>query len=118
MRRSEDAVYFSKNVYFCYESRIGNPNDKGLIMRRIVVYLIVLFSVVSLSAEPVDSVMARRVADAFRYRVGMDAGDATMQRWGTEMYVFNYASGYVVVAADDVAMPVLGFATEGRIDVF
>lgn len=117
MRRSEDAVYFSKNVYFCYESRIGNPNDKGLIMRRIVVYLIVLFSVVSLSAEPVDSVMARRVADAFRYRVGMDAGDATMQRWGTEMYIFNYASGYVVVAADDVAMPVLGFATEGRIDV-
>ena len=85
-------------------------------MKRIIAFLVFLCAL-PLWASPVDSTTARRVADAFRWRMGQTTGNATMQCIGTEMYVFNYAEGFVVVSADDAVTPVLGFAAEGSMDI-
>ena len=84
-----------------------------------------------LSAAPVDSITARRVATNFM------AGKTASNHRNTEaelaytgrstsnatrsvsdcFYIYNIGEGFVIVSADDRMVPVLGYSTEGRFNI-
>ena len=75
----------------------------------------------SLHAKPVDANKARQVASAFLNRVNANEGkpfaltDITSQTPYTEFYVFTLGeTGFILVSADDVAIPILGYSTTSR----
>ncbi len=75
----------------------------------------------SLHAKPVDANKARQVASAFLNRVNANEGkpfaltDITSQTSYTEFYVFTLGeTGFILVSADDVAIPILGYSTTSR----
>lgn len=78
-----------------------------------------LCGVMSLQAKPVEVATARRVAE--RLLNTADLVDRTEELAIDELYLFSPADGhgFVVVAADDCAMPVVGWSpkTEFRTDV-
>ena len=89
--------------------------------------LALLLAVVAIStrANPVDIGAAREVAVKFA-RANLDrrsTGEDDVRLVKTysipdgraACYVFNLDRGFVIVAADDCAMPILGYSDEGRL---
>ena len=88
-------------------------------MRRLVLLSLFVLSVVYASAAPVDSLTARRVADAFIKQYRVSAGAASLVSLSTSgienLYVFNYGKedGFVVVPASNAVAPVLAYSADG-----
>ena len=80
-------------------------------MRKLLVLLPIVFSMLNAIAGPVDSAAARGVAEAWLRSKGvMPSGGRAVRMEGVEgVYLFAYAKGFVAVAADDAAWPVLGY---------
>lgn len=92
------------------------------IITLLTAFLSVMFF--SSSAHPVDSVMAERVGRNFLGHQRNQAGNLAMtyagryvDAQGTSVcHVFNIqdSQGFVLVSSDDVSLPVLGYALEGK----
>ena len=76
-------------------------------------------------ASPVDVDQAKKYGLKFANRNlavakqvnNLDLAYTAMQTNGNAaLYVFNFEGGFVIVAADDVAQPILGFSEEGNFD--
>ena len=97
-------------------------------MKKVLVLLLMSLLAIDLTAtaNPVDMQTARDVAMKF-----INANAKTSLRgiqdlqlvatWRTEnnaeaFHVFNTATGFVIVSADDCAIPILGYSDEGRFD--
>lgn len=94
-------------------------------MKRIVSLLFALAALMTLWANPVSRHAARQTAALFAQKKGAQlVGEPRMAPGRTAsaqrqpLYVFNMAgdSGFVIVAGDDKAIPVLGYATHGSYD--
>ena len=97
------------------------------IIPKLVLMLVLLMSAFGMNANPIDMRTAQEVAVKF-----MNANAKTPLR-GTDdlqfvttyntsrgdvaFYVFNTSNGFVIVSADDCAMPILGYSDEGTFDV-
>ena len=84
------------------------------------------FMVVSAWAAPVSQQQAQRLSLSFARENLASARQITSVEHvftlsfdkGTPcLYVFNYDNGFIIVSADDVAKPILGYSEEGRFDV-
>ena len=87
-------------------------------MKRLLLVLASLTLCISVSnASPVDLNRARQYGESF-VRTSLGRSSATLELVYTEvsasglncLYVFNYDHGYVIIAADDVAQPVLAYS--------
>lgn len=90
--------------------------------------LSLLLTFVSLTAlaNPVDLKSAQEVGSKFlNANTLMKTDDASALQWVTTyrtddgtaaFYVFNHTNGFVIVAADDCAIPILGYSDEGPFD--
>lgn len=75
----------------------------------------------SLHAKPVDANQAREVAQAFLSRMDgekeLTLKDITKETHYTEFHVFALGeTGFVLVSADDVAIPILGYSLTSRFE--
>lgn len=102
-------------------------------MKKVLLFLIVLFVIDSLSANPVDTSIAKQVAVNFynnktRTNTQKSLQDFVLvyqayssQKAGNNQplyYIFNTGNtGFVIVAANDQVKPVLGYSTEGIYDL-
>ena len=75
-------------------------------------------------AAPIDLNQARNCGQKFVYNtLGQKSAELSLvytcvSEAGTDaLYVFNYGQGFVVVAADDRAYPILGYGTDQEFDV-
>lgn len=88
---------------------------------RFFFFLSLLCIPLTFKAAPVDSLTALRVADAFRTAMvgqspsGIPVDGASLGI--NNLYLFNYGEndGFVIVAGDDRAMPVLAYSSVGHI---
>ncbi len=87
---------------------------------------VMMFFAVTMSAAPVDVNTARNLGTKYLINNVLSAKDITSVEHvytltgenGTPyLYVFNYDDGYVVVAADDRACPILGYGEGAAFDV-
>ena len=95
--------------------------------QKAVLLLALVLSVFGMRANPVDIESAREVAVKFvnanaRSPLrGIDdlqlASVYSIERGDAAFYVFNTPTGFVIVSADDCAMPILGYSDEGPLDV-
>lgn len=94
--------------------------------KRLFVLATALFFFGQLMANPVDVNRAYDIALRFAQNNLSSAKDiksvdlvhTLKQQDGTSaVYVFNYDKGFVVVAGDDISMPILGYSEEGAFDV-
>ncbi|MBR1793438.1 MAG: C10 family peptidase [Bacteroidales bacterium] len=91
-------------------------------MRKSTFFILFVSLLLSSLASPVDTLTAIRVADAFRTSRSASLAPGVLQKseaFGLEyLYLFNYGEdeGFVIVSADDRALPVLAYAAKGRID--
>ena len=76
-----------------------------------------------LIASPVDVEQARHLgvkyvqSNASKQVAQLDLAYTQMTESGANaLYVFNFDGGYIIVAADDVAQPILAFGEEGNFD--
>ena len=97
-------------------------NLKIVVMKKIVLLLLLLSLGLSVFCAPVSIQTAQRAAEA--YWGMMNGGKASFvvsQTEFTEFYVFNNQNGggFVLVSADDIAHPILGYSDNGsfRTDV-
>ena len=86
---------------------------------RIKNYLLGLLMMVSLPmmAERVDPITARQVAGQFLNNNGVKSSqltDLSKAAGFPNLYIFNAAQGFVVMAADDCVQPILGYSLKGR----
>ena len=82
--------------------------------------LLALFTL-PIFAEHVDVEVARTVARSFwEQNLGKQTratfSDVTSQTEFTKFYIFNTSDGFVIVSADDIAVPVLGYSDSGNFD--
>jgi len=90
-------------------------------MKKFIFTLVFVVLGFSLSADPVSMVTARKIALNFFSHYVSDKADysisdvITRQNSGTNtFYVFNFsAGGFIIVSADDAAIPVLGYSENG-----
>lgn len=87
-------------------------------MKKIVIFFISVVWIVSLSAAPVDLKTAKNVAQNFLQqkagRATSSLTEVSSQLGYVGIYIFNdeVNHSFVVVAADDCAMPILGYSTQ------
>ena len=109
-------------------NRTLNGFKHGFNGKRFLIVLILLFaSVVSTKASPVTLHLAREIVAKFiNANTHIKIADGSMLNhvatYRTEMgadafYVFNVTDGFVIVAADDCAMPILGYSSESQFDL-
>ncbi len=82
--------------------------------------LLALFSL-PIFAEHVDVEVARTVARSFwEQNLGKQTratfSDVSSQTEFTNFYIFNTSDGFVIVSADDIAVPILGYSDSGNFD--
>ncbi len=82
--------------------------------------LLALFSL-PIFAEHVDVEVARTVARSFwEQNLGKQTratfSDVSSQTEFTKFYIFNTSDGFVIVSADDIAVPILGYSDSGNFD--
>ena len=84
-----------------------------------------LMNVIVASAAPVDEQTAKEIGAKYMsalVNVRTNAGDMHlaktyyMDNGDAAFYVFNASQGFVIVAAQDVATPILGYSTDGYFD--
>lgn len=94
-------------------------------MKRITLLLLVFLVIsASLHANPIDRETAKNIGAKFlktsTEMKNVEVNDLkfvtayTMNDGNEAFYVFNTESGFVIVAADDCATPILGYSTEGQ----
>ncbi len=93
-------------------------------MKRLETMLLLLVCISFAQAAPVDQQKARQVAEQFMQSRGVKLSGGPMRAPGKmnasattqPLYIFNAADnkGFVVVAGDDCADPVLGYADKGQ----
>ncbi|NLE63716.1 MAG: T9SS type A sorting domain-containing protein [Bacteroidales bacterium] len=102
-------------------------------MKKVLLFLIVIFLIDSLSANPVDTSIAKQVAVNFYNNKSQSKTQKSLrdfilvyeanslQKAGNNQplyYIFNAGNtGFVIVAANDQVKPVLGYSTEGIFDL-
>lgn len=98
-------------------------------MKKLCFLSVLLFFVVTMSvASPVDSIVAKNLASKFwELTFGVTRGNldnADFQNIAPDMglsnlYVLQNANGegFVIMPSDDIALPILGYAENGNIDV-
>ena len=84
-----------------------------LILLQIIMFAMPLF------AERVDEKTAQKVAETFLKNKGVEFSDMTLADVMSKgefrnFYVFNASEGFVIVSADDCALPVLAYSKTGR----
>lgn len=88
-------------------------------------FVLLILSVLNINANPVDQNVAKEIgAKYLSASVNMKATASDMQLAKTyymangqpAFYVFNATNGFVIVSAQDVAMPILGYSDEGVFD--
>lgn len=92
-------------------------------MRRIFPFVLLLALGLTLHAKPVDPNTARLAGTHFLQSKKLLKANDTLtlyQSYGTDegkdatcFYVFNHASGFVIISADDRCVPVLGYSCNG-----
>ena len=87
-----------------------------------IIMMLTLF-VGQLIASPVDVTKARQLGlkyvqgNASKLVTNLDlAYTQTTESGANALYVFNFDGGYIIVAADDVAQPILAYGEEGNFD--
>ena len=94
--------------------------------RFFLTFLIVTFAAAAALSKEVDVITARKAAVNFiTYNTSLvfegDAGGLqpsitfSSSRGNSCLYVFNIGDGFVIVAADDIAFPILGYSEEGNL---
>lgn len=94
--------------------------------RFFLTFLIVTFAAAAALSKEVDVITARKAAVNFiTYNTSLvfegDAGGLrpsitfSSARGNSCLYVFNIGDGFVIVAADDIAFPILGYSEEGNL---
>ena len=100
-------------------------------MKRTIQKLILLFAMLMsgmvMEAAPVDMSTARKVGFTFMNadsKVPLRSIDDlqlvttyNIKRGDTAFYIFNTQKGFVIISADDCAVPILGYSNEVRFDV-
>ena len=94
--------------------------------RNLLVILALLLGMTTLQAKPVEISTAQRLGLNFIQHKAMFAKTAVNEldlaytfratNGMATAYVFNFAGGYVVVAADDSYSPILGYSDQGQFD--
>ncbi len=94
--------------------------------KNLLVILALLLGITTLQAKPVDMATAQRLGLNFVQHKAMFAKNAVQSldlahtfRADNGMataYVFNFDGGFVVVAADDCSLPIIGYSDQGRFD--
>ena len=88
-----------------------------------LLWLALAFSIVAANAAPIDVNLAKNYGQQF-VSVSLGQKSATLSLAYTQvseagvdaLYIFNYDHGYVVVAADDCAHPILGYSEDQPFD--
>ena len=78
---------------------------------------LLLMAFLPLMAERVDPETARQVASTFLNNNGVKSAqltDLSKAAGFSNLYIFNAAQGFVVMAADDCVQPILGYSLTGR----
>lgn len=94
-------------------------------MKKTILFLLLaVFTVFSAKANPVDVNVARNVGAKFlsaTAKVQLRGNDLQLaktyniNRGDAAFYVFNAPNGFVIVAGDDCAYPILGYSDNGRL---
>ena len=87
-------------------------------MKKLFLWALLAIFTLPMFAKHVDVENARTVARSFwEQNLGKQTratfSDVTSQTEFTNFYIFNTGDGFVIVSADDIAYPVLGYSDEG-----
>ena len=94
-------------------------------MKRLFILWFACVAVLSISANPVSKENARKLAAKFMQEKGLQLGGEAARARGNKtatdnqsLYVFNTVGnhGFIIVAGDDRAEPILGYTTQGSFD--
>ena len=90
-------------------------------MKRLALLALLVLFTLPIFAKHVDVEVARTVARTFwEQNLGKQTratfSDVTSQTEFTKFYIFNTADGFVIVSADDIAVPILGYSDSGNFD--
>ena len=90
-------------------------------MKKLSLFALLVLFVLPIFAKHVDVEVARTVAQTFwEQNLGKQTraafSDVASQTEFTKFYIFNTGNGFVIVSADDIATPVLGYSDEGNFD--
>ncbi len=89
-----------------------------MIMKKTALFVALQLSVMSAFAVTVDRSDAQKAAERFiESRSHRDLMVSTTQTVGDGMYIVNFApQGWVIVSADDVVKPIIGYSLNGSLD--
>ena len=82
-------------------------------MKRLSTLAVALLLAVSIQASPVSRSEASAMAAAFLKQANVTTVPTTFEHF----YIFNGNHGFVILAADDCVMPVLGYSFDGAFDI-
>ena len=90
-------------------------------MKRLALLALLVLFTLPIFAKHVDVEVARTVARTFwEQNLGKQTratfSDVTSQTEFTKFYIFNNSDGFVIVSADDIAVPILGYSDAGNFD--
>ncbi len=90
-------------------------------MKRLFLLALLALFTLPIFAKHVDVEVARTVARSFwEQNLGKQTrgtfSDVTSQTEFTNFYIFNTSDGFVIVSADDIAVPILGYSDSGNFD--
>ena len=90
-------------------------------MKKLFLWALLAIFTLPMFAKHVDVENARTVARSFwEQNLGKQTratfSDVTSQTEFTNFYIFNTGDGFVIVSADDIAYPVLGYSDSGNFD--
>ena len=86
-------------------------------LTKLILSLAILVTVLEIRAEMVSESVAQRIAQNFVRQVNgfSTANLRLVSSLNRTAYIFGNDSGFVIVAADDRVIPILGYSTEGRL---
>ena len=90
-------------------------------MKKLFLWALLAIFTLPMFAKHVDVENARTVARSFwEQNLGKQTratfSDVTSQTEFTNFYIFNTGDGFVIVSADDIAVPILGYSDAGNFD--
>lgn len=103
-----------------------NAQNLKSMRRNILVIIALLLGITIMQAKPVDVSTAQRLGLNFIQHKAMFAKNSVQsldlaytfraENGMATAYVFNFEGGFVIVAADDVSSPILGYSDRGNFD--
>ena len=132
-RHEETVISFEVAVCFVLRNfahgffLITKHNTMKRTIQKLILLFAMLMSGMVMEAAPVDMSTARKVGFTFMNadsKVPLRSIDDlqlvttyNIKRGDTAFYIFNTQKGFVIVSADDCAVPILGYSNEVRFDV-